>query len=130
MRSTRSVPLALAGDGTVRRLLKRNVSAILGLGLLAFAAAIAAALATWTVDDPSLSHATDLPARNVLGVPGAIIADVVMQFVGLAGIVFLLPPVVWAWRLVFGDPARFSWRTVVTWPTGSPLGNTRSSPVV
>jgi S-DNA-T family DNA segregation ATPase FtsK/SpoIIIE len=115
MRSTRSVPLALAGDGTVRRLLKRNISAILGLALLAFAAAIAAALATWTVDDPSLSHATDLPARNVLGVPGAIIADVVMQFVGLAGVVFLLPPVVWAWRLVFGDPARFSWRTVITW---------------
>jgi S-DNA-T family DNA segregation ATPase FtsK/SpoIIIE len=115
MRSTRSVPLALAGDGTVRRLLKRNISAILGLALLAFAAAVAAALATWTVDDPSLSHATDLPARNVLGVPGAIIADVVMQFVGLAGIVFLLPPVVWAWRLVFGDPPRFSWRTVVTW---------------
>ncbi|MBN9008750.1 MAG: DNA translocase FtsK 4TM domain-containing protein, partial [Rhizobiales bacterium] len=119
MRSTRSVPLSLSGDGTVRRILKRNLSAILGLALLAFAAGIAAALATWTVDDPSLSHATDLPARNVLGVPGAIIADVVMQFVGLAGMVLLLPPVVWAWRLVFGEPARFSWRTVVTWILGT-----------
>ncbi len=38
-----------------------------------------------------------------------------MQFVGLAGMVLLLPPVVWAWRLVFGEPSRFTWKTVITW---------------
>jgi S-DNA-T family DNA segregation ATPase FtsK/SpoIIIE len=115
MRSTRSVPLPLAGDGTLRRIVRRNLSAVLGLVLLAFAAAIAASLATWTVDDPSLSHATDLPSRNVLGVPGAIVADLVMQFFGFAGMILLLPPVVWAWRLVFGEPTRFNWKTVVSW---------------
>src|SRR5581483_8128758 len=118
MRSTRSVPLSLPSD-TLKRLVRRNLSAILGLALLALAGAIAASLATWTVDDPSLSHATDHDARNVLGVPGAIVADLVMQFLGLAGIVLLLPPVVWAWRLVFGEPSRFSWRTALSWVAGA-----------
>ena len=52
--------------------------------LLALAAVVAASLATWTVDDPSFSHATDHAARNMLGIPGAIVADLLMQFFGLA----------------------------------------------
>jgi S-DNA-T family DNA segregation ATPase FtsK/SpoIIIE len=118
MRSTRSVPLSFPADG-VRRIVKRNLSAALGLALLAFAAALAASLATWTVDDPSLSHATDHAARNVLGIPGAIVADLVMQFLGLAGIVLLAPPVVWAWRMIFAAPSRLGWKTVVTWLAGT-----------
>ena len=47
MRSTRSVSLPLGGDGTLRRLVKRNLGALTGLALLAVAAAIAASLATW-----------------------------------------------------------------------------------
>ena len=104
MRSTRSVPLSHPADA-IRRIVKRNISATLGLGLLSFAAALAASLATWTVDDPSLSHATDHAARNVLGVPGAILADLVMQFLGIAGMLLLVPPVVWAWRMVFATPS-------------------------
>ena len=33
---------------------------------------LAVALATWSVQDPSLSHATNAPVRNLLGVCGAI----------------------------------------------------------
>ena len=120
MRSTRAVPIAVSGDGALRRVVKRNLSAISGLGLLALSAAIAASLATWTVDDPSLSHATDVGPRNALGFPGAVIADLIMQFFGLAAIALLLPPVVWAWRLVFGREARFGWRTSAVW-VGSTL---------
>ena len=43
----------------------------------------ALALATWSVQDPSLSHATDAPVRNLLGHPGAIVADLLMQLLGL-----------------------------------------------
>ena len=107
MRSTRSVPLAVASESSFRRIVRRNLSAILGLALLSFAAAVAASLATWTVDDPSLSHATDHAARNVLGIVGAVIADLFMQFLGLTTIVVLLPPVTWAWRLVFGKRSGF-----------------------
>jgi S-DNA-T family DNA segregation ATPase FtsK/SpoIIIE len=67
------------------------------------------------VDDPSLSHATDHAPRNALGLPGAMIADLITQFFGLAAIALLLPPVVWAWRLVFGRAASFGWRTFATW---------------
>ena len=115
MRSTRSVPLSISAEGGVRRIVRRNLTAMAGLAVLALAAAMAASLATWTVDDPSLSHATDHAARNVLGLPGAIVADLVMQFFGLASIVLLLPPVVWAWRLVFAAPSGFGWKTLATW---------------
>ncbi|MEP0322362.1 FtsK/SpoIIIE family DNA translocase [Bauldia litoralis] len=115
MRSSRSVPLSISGDGTVRRLLKRNLSAVLGLVLLALIAAIAASLATWTVDDPSLSHATSRGPHNALGFAGAIVSDLAMQFFGIAGVVLLLAPVVWAWRLIFGSPTGFGWWTLAAW---------------
>ena len=115
MRSTRSVPLAVSGEGPVRRLVRRNLGALSGLAILALAAAIAASLATWTVDDPSLSHATDRDPRNALGYPGAIIADLVTQFLGLAAIALLLPPVVWGWRLLFGRDSRFGWGSLAAW---------------
>jgi S-DNA-T family DNA segregation ATPase FtsK/SpoIIIE len=120
MRSTRTVPVAVSGEGAMRRIIRRNLTAISGLGLLAFSAAIAASLATWTVDDPSLSHATDRDPANALGLPGAVVADLIMQFFGLAAIALLLPPVVWAWRLVFGRTARFGLRTFAAW-VGSTL---------
>ena len=119
MRSTRSVPLPLGGDGTFRRLVKRNLGALAGLALLSLAAAAAASLATWTADDPSLSHATDHAARNFLGVAGAMVSDIFMQFFGLAATVVLLPPVVWAWRLVFAEPTRVNRIALATWIGGT-----------
>jgi len=107
-------PLSLAGS-TVTGLVRRNISAIAGLAILALAAAGAVSLATWAVDDPSLSHATDHAARNILGFPGAVFADMLTQLFGLAASLVLLAPVVWAWRAVFGRPTRLSWRTALTW---------------
>jgi S-DNA-T family DNA segregation ATPase FtsK/SpoIIIE len=124
MRSTRSVPLTLGGDGTFRRLVKRNLGALTGLALLSLAAAVAASLATWTADDPSLSHATDYNAHNFLGMVGAIVSDVFMQFFGLASIVVLVPPVVWAWRLVFAVPTRFNRIALLTWVGGALVAST------
>jgi S-DNA-T family DNA segregation ATPase FtsK/SpoIIIE len=115
MRSTRSVPIPLGGDGTFRRLVKRNLGALVGLALLAVAAAAAASLATWTADDPSFSHATDHSARNFLGIVGAVVSDIFMQFFGLAAIAALVPPVVWAWRLVFAEPVLFNRFALATW---------------
>src|SRR5665213_3609777 len=103
------------GSGTVASLLRRNISAITGLAGLALAAACAVSLATWAVDDPSLSHATDHAARNILGFPGAVIADLLTQLFGLAASLVLLAPVIWAWRAVFATPSRFSWKTAATW---------------
>nr|WP_236823776.1 DNA translocase FtsK 4TM domain-containing protein [Blastochloris viridis] len=60
---------------------------------------MALALATWSVKDPSFNHATSLPARNLLGTPGAIAADLVMQFVGIGALALLIPIAVLGWRL-------------------------------
>jgi len=47
--------------------------------MISLAMMAALALATWSVRDPSLSHATDAPVHNLLGRPGAIGADLTMQ---------------------------------------------------
>jgi S-DNA-T family DNA segregation ATPase FtsK/SpoIIIE len=119
IRLSKSVSLQFSGDGTVRRLLKRNLSAIAGLTTLALVAAIAASLATWAVDDPSLSHAADRSIRNVLGYPGAIVSDLLTQLFGLAASVVLIPPIVWGWRAVFANPTRLSLKTTIAWMLGS-----------
>src|SRR5947209_12420531 len=92
-----------AGDlfsDELRAALRRRVSELIGAGLLAIAGLAAVALATWSVQDPSLSHATNAPVRNMLGLPGAISADLMMQLLGIATIAFLFPVAAWGWRLL------------------------------
>ena len=67
----------------LRAAIARRVCEIGGVALMTVAAALAAALASWSVQDPSLSHATSAPVRNLLGVPGAIAADLLMQLIGV-----------------------------------------------
>jgi S-DNA-T family DNA segregation ATPase FtsK/SpoIIIE len=109
----------LSGGGAIRTVLRRNIGAMVGLAALALAAVAAASLATWTVDDPSFSHATDHAIRNVLGFPGAIISDLLTQLLGLAASLLLLPPVVWAWRAVFALPTRLQRWNAVSWIAGT-----------
>src|SRR4051812_10953384 len=68
-----------------------------GLILLAIVAVCLVALASWSVDDPSFSYATDKPAANWLGFGGAVIADTLFQVLGLAAPAMLVPPALWAW---------------------------------
>ncbi len=84
----------------VRGAIHRRIREIGGIGLLALAAAAGTALASWSAQDPSLSHATAAPVRNLLGVPGAVAADLLMQLIGLASIALVLPIAVWGWRLL------------------------------
>lgn len=72
---------------------------IAGLMLLSLSAVILASLASWSVDDPSLSLATAKKAANWLGYPGAVIADLVFQFLGLAGLVMVVPLALWGWAM-------------------------------
>src|SRR5690606_23671746 len=55
--------------------------------------------ASWSVDDPSLSLATSKSPANWLGYPGAVIADLVFQFLGLAGLVMVAPLALWGWAM-------------------------------
>ncbi len=83
----------------LRDLLRRRLRELIGVALIVTAMVLAAALASWSVQDPSLSHATNAPVRNLLDVPGAIVADLLMQLFGVASAVLVLPIAVWGWRL-------------------------------
>ena len=87
-----------------RDILRRRLRECAGLVLITLALLGSIALATWSVQDPSLSHAVSTPVRNLLGTTGAIAADLLMQLFGLAAIVFLLPAAVWGIRLIAHRP--------------------------
>jgi len=79
---------------------RRRLHEICGLALVAAAALATAALASWSVKDPSFSYATGAPVRNLLGAHGAVAADLLMQLFGLAAIALVLPVALWGWRLM------------------------------
>jgi S-DNA-T family DNA segregation ATPase FtsK/SpoIIIE len=118
-RSSRTLSIAAEADSGLRRFVRRNLAALCGLGVIGAAAAFAAALATWAANDPSLSHATGIPPHNMLGYPGAVIADLAMQFLGLAAIAFVVPVAAWGWQLVFTGHPVWNRRTLAAWLTGS-----------
>jgi S-DNA-T family DNA segregation ATPase FtsK/SpoIIIE len=93
-----------------RDILRRRFSELAGLALITLALLGAIALATWSVQDPSLSHATQTPIHNLLGFPGAIFADLAMQLLGLAAVMLLLPEVLLGWRLLSHRPVGDKWR--------------------
>src|SRR5579859_1884195 len=96
----RVIPLVSQLPAAIREALMRRLRELAGLGLLALAGAAAAALVTWSVQDPSLSHATSRPIRNIAGYTGAISADLLMQILGLGAIMLILPIAVWGWRML------------------------------
>ena len=93
-----------------RDILRRRFSELAGLALITLALLAAIALATWSVQDPSLSHATQTPIRNLLGYPGAIFSDLAMQLLGLASVMLLLPEMLLGWRLLSHKPVGEKWR--------------------
>ena len=96
----RVIPLVGQLPASVRDALARRLRELAGLGLISLSGVAAAALTTWSVQDPSLSHATSRAIRNVVGYPGAIFADLLMQILGLGAILLILPVAVWGWRML------------------------------
>ncbi|MDA9502285.1 DNA translocase FtsK [Bradyrhizobium sp. CCBAU 11357] len=100
----RVIPLVGHLPPSIREGLARRMRELIGLGLIALAGVAAAALMTWSVQDPSLSHATSRPIRNILGYAGAIGADLAMQILGLGAIMLVLTVAVWGWRMMTHRP--------------------------
>ena len=102
----------------LREALRRRLREVGGVALIVLAMLLALALATWSVQDPSLSHATTSPIRNVLGVAGAIVADLLMQLFGVAALALVLPVAVWGWRLATHRPLRRERIRLIFWVLG------------
>lgn len=84
---------------TVEEVLKHWVRRGTGVVLTALVIGAWAALITWSHNDPSLSVNTAQPARNILGAPGAFVADFLFHTLGLAAIFFLIAPLAVALEL-------------------------------
>jgi hypothetical protein len=74
-----------------------------GLGLCAAAAAGWLSLLTWSVTDPSLTHATGGETLNLVGPLGATVSDLLLQLLGLAAIFALWAPVAWGRELLLTE---------------------------
>jgi S-DNA-T family DNA segregation ATPase FtsK/SpoIIIE len=96
----RVIPLVGQLPASIREMLARRLRELAGFALIGVAGVAAAALMTWSVQDPSLSHATSRAIRNIAGYPGAIGADLLMQIIGLGSIMLILPVAVWGWRMM------------------------------
>jgi len=96
----RVIPLVGQLPASIREALARRLREMAGLGLLSLSGVAAAALMTWSVQDPSLSHATSRSIRNIVGYPGAIGADLLMQILGLGAVMLILPVAIWGWRML------------------------------
>lgn len=71
-----------------------------GAALLAVVALAWISLASWTTHDPSLTLATSGPVQNMAGAPGAILADLLLQMLGLGAVFALFAPMFWGLELV------------------------------
>ena len=100
-----TIRVAMLATGSMSRPLAAAKSwwKLLGFLVLVACAALSASLLTWSAADPSLTRATSGAARNLLGPPGAILSDMLIQMLGLAGVFVLLPPLFWALRLLTSE---------------------------
>jgi DNA segregation ATPase FtsK/SpoIIIE, S-DNA-T family len=79
--------------------LLRTLAKGLGAALCLLSAAGWISLLSWSITDPSLTHVTGGVARNWLGSPGAVMADLLLQSLGLASAFALLAPTMWGIEL-------------------------------
>ncbi|HEX8164999.1 MAG TPA: DNA translocase FtsK 4TM domain-containing protein, partial [Beijerinckiaceae bacterium] len=119
MRTTRrSSPYETLSEAA-KAFLKRRAAELFGLSLIGLCGLATVALATWSVEDPSLNNATDAPVRNLLGAPGAVVADLAMQLFGLGSVLLLTPIAVWGWQLVRTRRVRRLHLRLALWIAGS-----------
>jgi DNA segregation ATPase FtsK/SpoIIIE, S-DNA-T family len=92
---------------------------LVGLVIAALCLLALVALASWSVDDPSLSYASDKPVANWLGYAGAVYADLAFQLLGLAALLMLVPPLVWALSLIARTPPAYMGLRLGGWVIGT-----------
>ncbi|HEX7776380.1 MAG TPA: DNA translocase FtsK, partial [Parvibaculum sp.] len=109
-----SSPLAFLPMG-VRVFVNRRLEETAGLLLVAIGLFGLLALLSWHQTDPSLNNATGIAPKNWMGMPGAYIADILLQTLGLGALLLLAPPIVWGARLLVHEaPTRLVLR-VAAW---------------
>ena len=114
-RGSKSISLLPTGsvDFIHRRLIELG-----GLVLLALALICTLSLVTYSPDDPNFNHATANAATNLLGRPGAHLADLLLQTVGFGSVALILGLIAWSWRVMSHRGLRWGWIHLAVLPFG------------
>ncbi len=80
----------------------RRLTDATGWSLLVMAGFMALAVLSFNPADPSLNHAVEGSASNLLGTGGAVTADLLIQFLGLAAALPVLVLFAWGLRILLG----------------------------
>ena len=83
-----------------RAFMHKRTQEVGGAGLIVLALTLAAALFTYDAGDPSLNRSVAGPVANLLGIPGAYAADILLQAIGLAAGLISIALVAWGARLI------------------------------
>ncbi len=97
-----ALSLSRLASPKLRSMFWRRLAGLGAMVLAAGAVVLLAVLLTYDAQDPSLNTATARTAHNVLGVPGAMLADLLLQGFGAAAALPGLALLAWAWRLGAG----------------------------
>ncbi len=120
MRSGHAATMAFTdGPRNNRSALKQLAHRLGGLALALATIFATAALATWNVADPSFSYATGNEVTNAAGYPGAVFADLAMQFFGLAAVAVLVPALAWGYLFLSGRGIDMPGRRGLSWFGGA-----------
>ncbi|GBQ35594.1 cell division protein FtsK [Komagataeibacter saccharivorans] len=96
---SRFIPESFSSDSMRSRVRERLAEAG-GLGLWSLALCLAIALWSYDPRDPSANTSSSQPPANLLGRPGAYMADIMLQDFGIVGGLAILCLLAWGWRLI------------------------------
>jgi len=82
------------------RFLRRRAVELGGVGLIGLAVLIAVSLASHDNADPSFNTATDGTTSNLIGRPGAYVADLLLQSAGLGAAIVVMLLAAWSWAFL------------------------------
>ncbi|MBT3172418.1 MAG: cell division protein FtsK, partial [Rhodospirillaceae bacterium] len=100
---------------------RRRLIELCGLALFIGAGLYAAALVTFSVDDPSFNNVSTAATTNILGPVGAHLADLSLQFIGAASALVVLTLAAWAGRLTSHRGLPFGWIHIALLPFATVL---------
>ncbi|MEE8623526.1 MAG: DNA translocase FtsK 4TM domain-containing protein, partial [Alphaproteobacteria bacterium] len=84
--------------------------------LIVIGAMLLLALLSYSSDDPSFNRAVDGPITNLMGRPGAFGADLLLQSLGLAGVLPGLALLAWGYRIAAKRGLTLAWLRVALLP--------------
>jgi len=105
-------------SGHLRIFVGRRLIEMGGVAILVLFLCAVLSLITWSVQDPSLNQVNNHPVTNLLGAPGAMFSDVMIQLFGLGSMIWLAPLGALGLRMMATKPVSHpAWR-IVAWLLG------------